>query len=616
MSIRRFRNWCVAPLAVGLGSLWAAPTAMAWDVSSTHIALTEAALLDSGVHRVLMDESGLTRGIFSALRVDPARLEPAERRLLERAQLVVHADSGAAARGGPGSCPAGNAPIETKRYCVDGDMWELTVTGWLRLGVFAELTPSARAAHHFLDHSDPRARVWDDPNLRAGRLRRRQASHNGASFASRFTRLPSGADAESVWSWIDDADDPLAPARLLVHLEQSRTAETAAERDHHLALALVCTGALLHVVQDTAVPAHARGDALAFFSALSTARRDRGLPLAEFVRSAYGRRDLPRSATPRDGHLASTIGGHILADEAAAWRSPADIARTEFLSESRLPAARSLDVDSSAQTVAATLLETLDLSDEIRAGATLSPWPSDRGYVLDSTGGPLFAFVRVDQHFEFFLDDRVYRYQAQRLLPLAADVGRSLLDLLYPAWPSASPDDPSILSIPTDWTDVALHTLVEDEHGTRKSHGRVELTGGRHALPAAPQPAAGERVVFVVEATRPGGVLLISQHPAVPAKTEAAPVEAAPVDAAPVDAAPVDAPGGRIESDASPALPGGVAKPAPGGPSREAPAPPVSPPQSAAPAPGSSSTATTPPGGDPDATRPPETSGPDRSSQT
>ncbi|MGB1013946.1 MAG: hypothetical protein ACPG4T_07425, partial [Nannocystaceae bacterium] len=132
--VRRF----LVATSISLGLL-AAPPAQAWDPSTTHIGLTQKAAINSAIHSRWMRGSELQRGLFTALRVDPALLSREELRLVQKALRNAPAASGARALGGPGACPGAQAPRSTQRFCISGDLWQLSALGWLELGVVAEL---------------------------------------------------------------------------------------------------------------------------------------------------------------------------------------------------------------------------------------------------------------------------------------------------------------------------------------------------------------------------------------------------------------------------------------------------------------------------------------------
>src|SRR5690606_31698407 len=110
-------------------------------------------------------------GLFTPLRLDPARLDPATRRDVTLAMRDAHAGSGAAGLGGPGACPGPSAPPATRTACIQGDLWEMTVLGWMKLGLVVELVPRHRLLHHFVDRDDPGSPTWADPELPAAVLR-------------------------------------------------------------------------------------------------------------------------------------------------------------------------------------------------------------------------------------------------------------------------------------------------------------------------------------------------------------------------------------------------------------------------------------------------------------
>jgi hypothetical protein len=506
---------CVALLAV-------APPASAWDPSTTHQAILQAAVTRSALHLRWMDASELERGLFSSLRIDPDQLDREQLRHLQLTVDQAHADAGALPLGGPGACPSADAPPETQQFCVDRDLWEHSALGWLALGMIAEVTPSARHLHHFVDLEHPEAATWHDDELPAVVLRTRQARSNGEPIAGVFTGTNFSGQAASAVAWLEDPDDLLAPAQTYRHLALASHAKTRSEREHNLALALLGVGALLHVVQDLSVPAHARGDATAFFAPLSTAPGDRGLPLQEFVRVEYGREVLPGLATPTaaptGAPLVETLLGHVLGDGSGSGLTGeglAGLAGRHFFSESSVPAPKQLDETLSASAAATALLgddHQLDAAEV--AGATLSPWPSETGYLLSATGRPLAAFdTDHEGRIRPYIDETCYRDQAALLLPAAVDATRSILDLLWPAWPQMRRAGKTLrLTIPA-WATAELAVVIEADNGDRRQVAtHVLAVGVENAISLAVAPADGERVVLILDATRAPGPPIVIEH--------------------------------------------------------------------------------------------------------
>lgn len=533
MSIRHRRSPRAALLAALLALPAAAPrTAAAWDARETHLGMLDRALVESALHLRWMAASELQRGLFTPLRVDPARLTPAERRMLSAALQR----GGLEALGGPGACPGLGAPLETRRYCVDGDVWELTAVQWLQLGVLAELVPSARAVHHFVDRQDPLRPDFRDPQAHPALVRLRQVRHNGAATASLAARTGFSGQGPSVVSWLGDGEDPLAPPRMWVHLELASTLPDPLARGHHLALALVGLGALLHVAQDLAVPAHARGDVTGFFSPLSPNPGDRGLPFSELARLAFGRTALPGKreaaaiAETRGVSLAPSLAEHLFGGAAPSaapgalvlppgtgYEGLAIFTARRFLSEASVPAPRHLDDTLTAEDAAAALLQGSHLDPAETQGARLSPWPAPRGYLHSGAGRPLAAFDTDDDgRIRPYIDEAVYREQFVHLAPRAVEVTRSLLDWVWPAWPELTYDFAAgtlDFEVPAGLQGVIL-VLRQDASGTRTIARKVTLRPGeRNRVPGLPtQLGDGERTVVVLRGQRPTGEPLMLEH--------------------------------------------------------------------------------------------------------
>jgi len=500
--------------------------------------LVDAGLHNSAVHLRWMVGSELTRGLFTRLRVDPSRLSPIERRFLEAAVLRASDATGSRPLGGPGSCPGDSAPTVSQRYCIDDEHWQMSAAAWLELGVLAELSPSARQVHHFIDPEDPTADSWSDPDLPRWLLRLRLARRNGAPLAGSVNRTSFDGHGPSAVAWLKDQKDVVAPPRLYAHLERAYLEGEPEARAHHLAMALVCVGALLHVAQDLSVPAHARADAGAFFAALSAAPGDRGLPLQELARVRYGRSDLPLSKDPaeigeaRGRPLAQSLLGHLLGSAAEKEEGLAIFTGGRFFSESSVPAPAFIDPEADPQAAAAALLADALLDPVEADGAMLSPWPADRGYVLSATGRPLSAFDTDDQgRIRPYIDNAVYDNQMQTLLPKAAATTRSILDFVFPGWPELKLDRSArTLEFVLDAAVVDPELLVihQDPAGARTIRKKVRLTPGeRNLVRDLPKKTVdAERTVLVLRGRYAGGEPLLWELTLPPPSAEAEGAEA------------------------------------------------------------------------------------------
>src|SRR5262249_59156218 len=103
--------------------------ARAWDPSTTHVGMLERAAVDGDMHTRWMENSARTRGLFTPLRLDPAKLRPDVRRRIELSMRHAHADSGAVALGGPGACPPIGSPPSAPARRGEAGLWGATPVG-------------------------------------------------------------------------------------------------------------------------------------------------------------------------------------------------------------------------------------------------------------------------------------------------------------------------------------------------------------------------------------------------------------------------------------------------------------------------------------------------------
>ncbi len=400
---------------------------------------------------------------------------------------------------------------------------------WLQFGVIAELVPSARAGAPLR-----RPRRSAESALRRSAsclpliLRSRQFRHNGAPLAGYITGSNFAGTGPSAIAWLDDGADPLAPPRTFAHLELASTHPDPRARDHHLAMALIGLGALLHVLQDMSVPAHARGDVTAFFTPLSDVPGDRGLLFTELARLSFGRHALPGRlpaeaiAESRGVALASSLRGHFLGGLGgglgdANYEGLAVFTGRRFLSEHSVPAPRFLEPEQSPAEAAALLLAEADLDPLEITGATLSPWPATRGYIKTVTGRPLAAFDTDELgRVRAFIDEAVYREQFSQLAPRAVAATRSLIDWMWPSWPELVYDAAAgtlDLAVAADLKDPELLVFTQTAEGERTITAKVRLRPGiRNRVSALPKLQEDQRSVVVLRARRSSGEPLILEQ--------------------------------------------------------------------------------------------------------
>ncbi len=510
----------IAAAVAALCGLVAAP-ARAWDPSRTHVGITERAVATSDVHRRWMEGTAAQLGWFTPLRVDPAALDPETRRLLLVAMRNAHADVGAIADGGPGACPPQPAPTETLQRCVDGDRWETSALGWLRVGIALEASDRTRLLHHFVDGEDPSRPTW----RASGRHRtiwRRVERRAGGGMATRIGRGGFSGTATSAIAWLGSDADPFGPAALFGHQRAASLASTAAERNRHLALALVACGALLHVVQDLAVPAHARGDLLGMIVPLSSTRGDRGSPLGEYARVTFGRTmptPLALSGRAQERPSPVSLRALLLGDDGDGGL--VGLASSRFLSDGTVPPPTVIDrsLDGAAAARAWLGPGGAGLADAELEGAVLAPWPAESGYLRTRNGRALAAWTADDAGVvRGYLDRRVLREHALVLLPAAVQASVDALELVWPQWPETRLNvGANIVEIDADPAVLERELLVVVQHtdGRRDVARRVALLPGssriRDVVPAT-MPEGGHVVLVLVGRHADGQRIVIERR--------------------------------------------------------------------------------------------------------
>ena len=222
--------------------------------------------------------------------------------------------------------------------------------------------------------------------------------------------------------WISAPGNDMSLARFASELFASASARTRAERDEHLALALLCAGALVHVVQDMGSPSRAHGDLSDHMSALGDGRADRGSRFEHLATLLYGRVGLPPS-------VAAVV--HVHAREFVA--DLAGRVASRWLSSTRLPRLTRVPphatfgdirqaIERSWPVAAPRPRGTIDLE---------AASPSD-GALLQDEQGLCLARVRLDgERMTFAPDDKCTAEQLATILPEVAGYSTGFLDWLF-----------------------------------------------------------------------------------------------------------------------------------------------------------------------------------------
>ena len=431
-------------LALGVALAAAAP-AHAWE-PETNAGLTERAARASKLHAILAQAHGRALGLYDALAVAPA---DAPKLALKLGKLDP---------------TQGGVP--------DGRGRQAAIS-WLITGALLEELPGDRSVNHFLD-----------PVHKTGLTRRTVGTVRG--LKARAVALLAGAGLPAhgrrADEWLVAPDNDLGLARFWTELEAATLAGPSAQRERHLAYALVCAGAIVSVLEDLASPSRVRDDLLAHLMPLGGGPDDLGSRTERLAALAYGRLGVPAPqvapdrATWRDFFTAADGQGL------------ADVVHARAFSQGTLPPEIPLAAPLAAKRAAlAGVVPTLGVKD--LAAAT----PSDNGTpILDARGVCLVHARDNAGTVEWLLPDECVVDQVGALLPLAGGYAAGLLDWLFRGTLAVSPTGTVVRGL--DLGAGTLVLLVDDAKGVRRQLGpKLDVAAGKKdtSLTQAPAVPAG-----------------------------------------------------------------------------------------------------------------------------
>ena len=352
--------------------------AEAFDPGITHAAITERAASLSSLGRQLQARFGLAHGPYELLRLDV----PGERGEALRARL---------ARLDP---TTGGAPSAGK----------LPALGWVVAGSILEEVPPERGRNHFFDPSTGAG--LDQGGIGAGTAFRLAAAASGlGTVRGVFTGAAFDGTGMASTAWLTAPDNELGVGCFLEARLRAVSAPTAVARQSALAEALLCAGAILHVVEDAGEPAHVHND-------FRVSLYDHGGPFSRYVLARYGRLSLPPPSGPsrRVAHLVDLIS-------AADGTGLADTTARGFFSEGTLP--------SEPQPPGAVFAGHAGLP-PLHAGSGRA------GYLTDAQGRHLARWRRDGAGLvAWSLDERCLADAAATLVPATEQAAISALDHLF-----------------------------------------------------------------------------------------------------------------------------------------------------------------------------------------
>jgi len=382
--------------------------AAAFEPGPTHPGLTARALVGhQDLHRFIQKGCGLSRGLFETLALTPKQMTRRSFSLLTRALRRLD--------------PAGG-------YAPSSDH-QLSAIGWALAGSVLAHHPATRGRHHF--YCPPLRRGLDNGHVVVGSLLQFLSLFEGGdSVRQFFTGTGFDLTGEAATRWIRHAHNPRSIRAFHDALERSITGQTAAQRRHHLALAMMALGDLLHVLQDMASPTHVRDDfRVGHLQRLGSSLFNRGSAFERFVVRHYGQFNLPRYQGPAVRFAAIT---DFFSN--SAWTGLADITTINHFSRGTLPPSLLLLPDSNAGEVRRRLTSRLPLTKPSLPALDLECLRRNPRCYLKGPHGTLVGYRRNrDRQVEFFLDDRCYHATARHTLPLAVGYSEGFVSHLVRA---------------------------------------------------------------------------------------------------------------------------------------------------------------------------------------
>ncbi len=429
------------PFAVAV--LLTTTPAQAWEAETTHAGLTERAALASTLHKVLGGRHGKALGLYELLTVPDASAPTLHRKLrLLPPTAGVTPDAGA----------------------------KQTALGWLLAGSVLADVPAELGRHHFFDPVHGR-----------------------------------GLAEKAAPEWIADDENDLGLPRFLVELEASATTTTRGERDRHLAFALLCAGAMAHVLEDMGSPSRVRDDLEAHLEPMGAGLRDHGSRYERLAVLMAGRLGLPDAEPPVwKPHLRDFFTSR---DKTGL----ADVTARDFFSPGTLPNRVRVGKLSSAD-VLAQANQGLRFSSPSLPSIDLTAAVSPEGALVKNDEGVCLAGYRLERgQLGFSIPDACAAEQLAVQLPRISAYAAGLFDWLFRGE----------LAVNRAGSVTTLHAvgkgnldlLSEDRQGTRRLLQRASVNGGQAGATLArfePPTAGTKKIIAVFRGEDDAGEPLVS----------------------------------------------------------------------------------------------------------
>ncbi|MSP16393.1 MAG: hypothetical protein EXR73_07270 [Myxococcales bacterium] len=447
VGIVRRRRPAIAVIAVAALASLTQP-ARAWEPETTHAGLTEAAALGSGLALLFEELLGLELGWYETLALPPG----------------VAPEIDGALRHLP----------TTEGYVPDA-LGRQAALGWLVAGSVIEDLPAGQSRRHF-----------HDPVHGVGLT---GATASGPSLFERLAGAPARPHGGPAADWVIAAENPLGLHCFLDRLAASTTDAAPARRQQELARALVCAGAMLHVLEDVGSPSRARDDLRAHLEPLGGGAADQGSRFERLAATLHGRLGI----APATRLLSRTrLRDHFTAADRLGL---ADHTSARYFSLGTLPAPLELSRRDSALTVVDRLRTASRFPLPASFALDLVAAARAEGAVLRDADGVCLAHYRLARRrLNFSLPPDCATEQLAAILPDVANRAAGFLAYLFRGRLKLSASG----QVTVDGVALGAGTLTllaEDAAGTRRVVGQPAAVAGGAAGAVLHDFANAERAV-------------------------------------------------------------------------------------------------------------------------
>jgi hypothetical protein len=438
-----------------------ASESQAWEAATTHAGLTEESAFSANLHKLLSEQFGVSRGLYTMLTV-PEADAPSLFQILRR--------------------------LNPTHGYVPNAKGKMSALSWLVAGSVVADVPTTSASNHFFD---PRSGASLSGTTAGGAGRSLARLITGASHSD---QVKTGGEAAITW-WKSEANGMGYPG-FADQFRKAVSSASQAERERHLAGSLLAAGSMLHVLQDMGSPSHVRNDIAAHREQIGSRYQDRGSRFERIAALAFGRLGIPKS---KSAPALPSLDAHFSNAERSGL---ADIIEANYFSSGTLPRETKVKRDAGSSVFRQALESRLHRP---------SPSPHSRLDVVAARNAKGATWLNEDgvclsryrwqrARVSFWMDDECALEQLEAILPTVGAYSTSFLERLYPGDLGLSKKAGKILlSVDAKrYGEGTVRAFADSADGTRSEYHSVAASPGKPVAATLPVPPSGTRRVTLL----------------------------------------------------------------------------------------------------------------------